>query len=119
MRLSNPTIGSLPPAFAAEFEELLRQVDRADLVSQVRDLPVLGRCDCRDDNCVYFYTAANPVGPYGLTHSNALLPSAEGIVILNLLGDRIVAVPILDRPDIKVVLDRPVKSRARCLTAHR
>jgi hypothetical protein len=100
------------PAFATELEDLVRRAGRVDLAPQIRDLLVLDRCDCGDDGCAHFYTAAKPTGAYGPTHSNVLLPSTKGTVVLDLLGDRIAAVEVFDRPHIKAVLDRHLPSGA-------
>jgi hypothetical protein len=102
---SVPTLGELMPVFAAELEELLRHAGRAELVPQVRGLAVLDRCGCGGDSCAYFYTRPKAVGLEGPICSLPLAP-AKGMVVLDLLRPRIVAVEVLDRPDVKQLLDR-------------
>src|SRR5262245_25067776 len=94
------------PAFADELQRLVERSARPDLAEQVRDLPVVGRCQCGDDNCAHFYTAPPPAGAYGVGHSNVLLAAEQGLVVIDVMGNRIVAVEVLDRPDVKVLLDR-------------
>ena len=96
----------LLPAFAAELESLTLAAGRGDLVAQIRSLPVLERCDCGQDDCAHFYTEPRPRGSYGAGHSNLMLPSDRGLIVYDLIDDRIVAVEVLDRPDVKTVLDR-------------
>jgi hypothetical protein len=99
------TIQDLLPAFAAELESLTLSAGRSDLIKQIRSLPVLERCTCGQHNCAHFYTEPKPVGPYGAGHTNVMLPSDRGLIIYELVGDRIVAVEVLGRPDVKAVLD--------------
>src|SRR4051794_24921248 len=105
MSISSRTIGELFPAFAGELEVLAAEAGRSDLVEQIKLLPVLTRCSCGEDNCAHFYTAAEPVGAYGTGHASVLLPSRTGLVVLDVLVDRVVAVEVLDRPDVKAPLD--------------
>ena len=100
------TVDDLFPAFAAELENLTLSAGRSDLVQQIRSLPVLERCTCGERNCAHFYTAPRPLGSYGAGHTNVMLPSDRGLIVYDVIDDRIVAVEVLDRPDVKAVLDR-------------
>jgi hypothetical protein len=109
---SYETIGAIFPGFAVELETLVQEVGRPDLVQQIRSLPVVDRCTRGEDNCAHFYTRAKPVGAYGAGHTNLQLPSEEGLVVLDLIDGRIVAVEVLDRRDVKEVLDLHLPSGA-------
>jgi hypothetical protein len=52
-----------------------------------------------------FLTAPPPNGPYGAGHTNVMLPASSGLIVLDVIDDRIVAVEVLDRPDVKPLLD--------------
>jgi hypothetical protein len=99
------TIQDLLPAFAVELESLTLSVGRGDLVTQIRSLPVLERCTCGERNCAHFYTEPRPLGPYGAGHTNLMLPTDRGLIVYDLVDDRIVAVEVLDRPEVTAVLD--------------
>ena len=89
------------PDFAAELEESLRDQGRADLASQVATLPLVERCRCGDDFCATFYTVTKPAGAYGPGHSNLVVESCEGTIILDLMNDEIHCVEVLYRPDVQ------------------
>jgi hypothetical protein len=96
---------TLLPAFAEELKAMMRVVQRHDLAAQVPDLVVRSRCTCGDLDCAHFYTEALPLGAYGPSHSNVQLPAASGLVVLDMVSDRVVAIEVLDRPDVKGPLD--------------
>lgn len=103
--MSTASINELFPAFAAELEALTDSAGRQDLTEQIRRLPVLDRCRCGERNCAHFYTAPKPAGAYGPGHSNLMLPAARGLIVLDIVDRAIVAVEVLDRPDVKRILD--------------
>jgi hypothetical protein len=100
------TVGELFPAFALELQSLAVQGGRADLAEQIPNLPVVARCKCGEDNCAHFYTAPPPAGAYGSGHDCLMLPSQAGLIVLDIVDDRIVAIEVLDRPDVKPALDK-------------
>lgn len=102
------TINEIFSAFAAELESLTKEAGRADLVGQIRDLPVLARCDCGQRNCAHFYTAPKPTGSYGPGHVNVVLPAARGLIVYDVVNGSIAAIEVLDRSDVKEALDRYV-----------
>ena len=109
-------ISSLLPDFANELEGLTGVANRPDLSARIRGLVVEARCPCANRACAHFYTAPPPNGPYGPGHSNLVLPANTGMVVLDLLHDRIVGIEVLDRPDVKRALDEhfgPVRRRGR------
>jgi hypothetical protein len=99
------TVGELLPKFCEELQDLISSVGRWDLVDQVRTLPIVNRCTCAEPNCAHFFTAKPPAGSYGAKHSNLVLPADVGFVALDILHNTIVAVEVLDRPDVKAPLD--------------
>lgn len=98
-------ITALLPAFASELEVLASAANRPDLAARIRGLVVEARCTCGNHGCAHFYTAPKPERSYGPERSNLTLRPKAGMIVLDLLQDRIVGVEVLDRPDVKQVLD--------------
>jgi len=73
-------IAQLFPDFAIELRDLLRDMGRSDLAEQVGKLPVVARCPCGQD-------------------------ARSGLIVLDLVNDQVVAIEVLDRPDVKRILD--------------
>jgi hypothetical protein len=109
------TVGELFPRFCEELQALIGSAGRPELVDQVRTLRVVSRCTCGESNCAHFYTAEPPAGSYGAGHSNVLLSADSGFVALDLLNETIMAIEVLDRPDVKEPLDRafPLSNASR------
>ncbi len=105
MEGSRQTVQGLFPQFATEIAELCRRDGHIDLADQVGDLPVVARCTCGEANCAHFYTAPPPKGAYPPDHANVVLPADIGMIVLDVVGGRIVAVEVLDRPEVKRTLD--------------
>lgn len=99
-------VADLFPMFLTELTALLVREGRSDLADQLARLPVLDRCRCGEENCAHFYTAPKPNGSYGAGHESLMLPAERGLVVLDLVGGSVVAVEVLDRPDVKTPLDR-------------
>ncbi len=95
------TIGEVLPELAEELERLLVKVGRQDLVSQVRGLPIVGRCRCHQEDCGSFDTGERPS-----RRSTIDLYSEECFLALDTDGySSIVHVEVLGRPDVKKKLD--------------
>lgn len=106
-------VADLFPAFLAELQTLLLREKRPDLSQQLGQLPVVDRCRCGDADCSHFYTAPKPSGSYGPGHENLMLPTKQGLVVVDLVDGTIVGIEVLDRPDVKVALDRYLPPAAR------
>ena len=89
------------PDLSRELIELLLTAREPSLVAQIDDLEIVAKCSCSDDFCASFYTAPKPVGSYGPTHRNLDLGPAKGMIILDLVDDRIVHVEVLYRDDVR------------------
>jgi hypothetical protein len=99
------TVTEVFPEFARELEQLTASSERPELARDVASLSIVDRCKCGQANCAHFYTAPPPAGSYGPAHSNVMLDADSGLVVLDVVGDTIVAVEVLDRPDVKRRLD--------------
>jgi hypothetical protein len=89
------------PQFAVELEQLLKERGEAKLAAQVPGLTVVDRCRCGDDFCASFYIQPKPNGAYGPGHRCLGLESVEGMLILDLVADKIVHVEVLYRNEIR------------------
>jgi hypothetical protein len=98
-RLAPPLRDALP-AFAEELSGLLERTAPA-LAGQVDTLRLVDRCRCGESFCSMFYTAPPPEGSYGEGHANVVLEPRKGMVILDVVAGRIVAVEVLYRPDVR------------------
>ena len=92
------------PEFATELRELLVKAERPELAQKIEALHLIDRCRCDDGFCSSFYTAPKPNGAYGLGHSNLVLSAKEGMVVLDLVGDDIRYVEVIDRRDVREAL---------------
>jgi len=97
------------PDLAAELEHLLSQLGVSDLAQQVSKLPVIDRCRCGDDFCGMFYVLPKPKGSYGPGHRNVSLEPKQGMLILDVVAERIAAVEVLYRDGIRqqLILEFP------------
>lgn len=93
------------PQFVVELVTLVEASSRPELAEQIPTLEVVDRCRCGDRNCAHFYTAPRPAGAYPEGHANVLLGARRGLIVLDVVGTRVVAVEVLDRPDVKKRLD--------------
>lgn len=95
-----PLLSEAVPALAVEVEQLLRKEGEDTLASQIRELRVKSRCNCRQDNCATIYT-----GP-GRPKYSVPLDESVGILVVDVDDrERIVGIEILDRPEYKTAID--------------
>jgi hypothetical protein len=89
------------PDLAVELRELLSTQGESALAAQVQELPVVERCRCGDDFCGMFYALPKPEGAYGPSHRNVALTPKEGMLILDVVAEKIAAVEVLHRDEIR------------------
>ena len=89
------------PDLAAELEQLLVEHGEPDLARQVSRLSLVERCRCGDDFCGMFYVLPKPKGAYGPGHRNVSLDPKQGMLILDVVAERIAAVEVLYRDGIR------------------
>jgi hypothetical protein len=76
----------------------------SSLAESVHELRLVDRCRCGDDFCATFYTAPLPNGAYGPTLRSFELEPEEGMIILDVVEERIVCVEVLYRPAVSARL---------------
>lgn len=89
------------PTLALELEQLLRNHGELDLAAQVFQLAVVDRCRCGDNFCSSFYTQPKPEGRYGPDHRCIDLDATEGMLILDVVAEKIAHVEVLNRYDLR------------------
>jgi len=86
------------PVLAGQIDAALRSADEAVLADLWREAHVVERCGCGDDFCQSFYTEAPPARAYGPGHRNVVLDAPwPGYLILDVVGEKIMFVEVLDR----------------------
>jgi hypothetical protein len=96
-----PALSDLAPDVAQRIIEKLRTLGETRLADSVPGLSAVDRCRCGDDFCATVYAVPRPKGAWGPGHRNIEIDMSEGIVILDVVKDRIVRVEILYRPDVR------------------
>lgn len=87
------------PRLATEIADTLRREGEHALADQIDTLDVVEMCDCGEDFCQSFYTAPVPDGAWGPGHRNLDPgPPWPGLLILDIVSDRITHIEIIDRP---------------------
>ena len=92
------------PELSVELQRLLYAAGETSLAESVRELRVVDRCRCGDDFCATFYTAPPPNGSYGQTLRSLELEPEQGMIILDVVEERIVCVEVLYRPAVSARL---------------
>jgi hypothetical protein len=89
------------PLLSEELQQLLVQKGESELAAQVPGLAILERCRCGDDFCATFYVQPKPKGAYGPGHRNVSLEPQQGMLILDIVDDKIACVEVLYRDEIR------------------
>jgi len=98
---SAPLISEVLPDLLEEIVHLLQGSGAEPLEEQLRRLRIDSICDCGDDNCASFATAAEVK-----VASVVELQPIEGYLIIDLnAAEQICFLEILGRPDVKYLLD--------------
>ena len=92
------------PELSEELRELLRNKREAELAERISDLKLVERCHCGDDFCATIYTQAKPANRYGPSHRSLDLDADKGMIILDVVEDKIVCIEILHRGEIRMKL---------------
>ena len=93
------------PEFAAELEGLLRVEGEGALAKQVASLRIVERCQCGDDFCATMYTIPKPKGAWGPSHRNVLPEAESGMIIVDVVDEKIAEIEVLYRDEIRKKLN--------------
>jgi len=99
--MAAPMLADVLPDLLEEMAFLLKQQGAAPIEARLREVRIESICDCGDENCASFATAAEvKVADY------VELPSMEGNLIIDLnASGEICFVEVLGRPDVKYLLE--------------
>jgi hypothetical protein len=97
-------VQDVAPDLAAELRALLTDAGERDLAVQVDRLMLVDRCRCGDDFCAMFYTAARPGGAWGVGLRTVALHPESGMINVDVVADKIVAVEVLYRDEVKAII---------------
>ena len=96
-----PLLSETLPTLADELRELLVEQGEFELAAQIPTLRIVDRCRCGDDFCATFYVRPKPKEAYGPNHRTLPLTPKEGMLILDVVGDKIAAFEVLYRDDVR------------------
>lgn len=99
--MPGPLLTDVLPDLVEEMAFLLRERGAEPLSEQLRALRIESICDCGDENCASFATAAEVK-----VASTVELPAMEGFLIVDLnAASEICFIEVLHRPDVKYLLE--------------
>ncbi len=98
-----PLLAQILPDLGAELDRLLREQHRPDLVDQLPSLRIVAVCPCQVEGCASFYTA-RPMRRWFRRGKQVPV----GDVVVDTIDGEIVFVEVLQRPDVRAVLERSV-----------
>ena len=107
-RTPAPPLGDTLPGFAREVEQRLREAGREDLAGQVTRLRITDRCRCGDDFCASLYTESRPAGGWRQRHETVPIGGRKGLINVDAMMGRIVAIEVLFRPEVRRALEHLV-----------
>jgi hypothetical protein len=96
-----PLLVEVLPVFAEELRTQLIDQGEWELAGQVSTLRIVGRCRCGDGFCGTFYVLPEPKGAYGPDRRCVQLEPTQGYLILDVVGEKIAAVEVLYRDEIR------------------
>jgi hypothetical protein len=106
MAVPSPPLRDSLPGFAREVEQRLREVGRHDLAGQVTRLRITDRCRCGDEFCASLYTEARPAGGWRQLHETVPIGNGgHGLINVDAMMGRIVAIEVLFRPEVRRALE--------------
>jgi hypothetical protein len=99
--MPSPLISEVLPDFLEEIVYLLRQSGDFELGEQMRALRIESLCDCGHEECASFATAAEVK-----VDRTVEVQAIEGILLIDINADnRVCFIEVLNRPDVKYLLD--------------
>jgi hypothetical protein len=107
--MQSPLISEVLPDLLEEMVHLLQGTGAEQLGGQLRRLRIESVCDCGDENCASFATAAEVK-----VDSVVELPAIEGYLIVDLnAAQEVCFIEVLGRPDVKYLLEEYAEMAAK------
>ncbi|WP_216587408.1 hypothetical protein [Streptomyces brasiliscabiei] len=108
MEPDQPFVRDVFPDLVAELTVLLEVEGEYAPAVRAADLRLVDECGCGDGFCRSIRTADHRRGrPYGPGHRCVPLPPSKGMLIPDVVDDRIMYIEILDRPPMPRRTARP------------
>ncbi|MET9382130.1 hypothetical protein ABZY09_13845 [Streptomyces sp. NPDC002928] len=102
MEHDQPLVRDVFPDLIAELATLLQEEGESELAVSVRDVRLVGECGCGDDFCQSIWTEEHPPGqPFGVGHRCVPLLPSKGMLVLDVVDNRIMYIEIVDRPPMR------------------
>jgi hypothetical protein len=99
-----PRLQAQWPVLASQLRTALVRLGESALAASVPELRVVAECGCGDDFCQSFYTEQPPDGayPYPDRARNVCCPEPgwQGMLVLDVVDERIHFVEVIDRPPL-------------------
>ena len=92
------------PDLCTELQELLQRKGNAKLAIRIPELELVDQCRCGDDFCATIYTQTKPAKRYGPSHYSFDLDADQGMILLDVVDEKIVCIEILSRAETRVKL---------------
>jgi hypothetical protein len=102
--MSSTLLRNVLPEFAAEVSGALEKRGEAGLARHIENLRILRFDIDGPADAVAIYTEPKPKAAYGSPLRNIQLDVPKGMVILDVVGERIASIEILGRGDIRAIL---------------
>jgi hypothetical protein len=96
---------SVLPGLSEELVKLLREANEPALADQIAELDIVEKCRCGDDFCSSIYTVPKAHGKWASPHRNVELNPTKGMLILDVVKEKISHIEILFRDDIRSTLE--------------
>jgi hypothetical protein len=100
---SPPLLSEISAELADEIVQQLIREGEHELSTQVPTLRVKSRCRCGDDFCATMHTGPQPSRgeAHGPSHRCVPLDAADGMIVLDVVDEKIVTIEVLDRPAVR------------------
>ncbi|MFF7457134.1 hypothetical protein [Kitasatospora sp. NPDC008115] len=99
MEEKHPFVRDIFPDLVAELAALLEDEGEHGLAVHVRDIRLVAECGCGDDFCQSLRTGHHlPERPFGEGHRCVELSPSTGMLVLDVVDERIAYIEVLGRP---------------------
>lgn len=102
MEDDHPLVREVYPELVEELALLLEDIGERYLSVSVREVRMIAPCECSDGFCQSIRTAEHEPGtPYGPGHRNVILEPEDGMLVLDVVDERIVYIEVLFKAPMK------------------
>ncbi|MBU0755876.1 MAG: hypothetical protein KJ645_12100 [Planctomycetes bacterium] len=102
-------LSELFPELFDEIHRLLKNDGQDALADELMMTRIVDKCRCGDGFCSSIYAVPKPFGAWGNGHDTIPLDTEQGMINLDIVDGKIVHIEVLDRPDIKKMVEDRIK----------